>query len=385
MEQASITQIATQASQVEQLQAIAREPAARLQSMQVRAPDRRRAPGPHARSWASGCPGTTLAKVAQPGGSRPSCASPRRRRKDVALGQPAEDRHAQRHRRRPRACASIPPCRTARCSVDVALDGELPPGARPDLSVDGTIEIERLPDVLYVGRPAYGQSESTVGLFKLDAERQGRDPRAGGARAELGERDRDRAGPQRRRPSDPLRHERVQHNVDARSASSDNHTFEQTVHAPDARPRRQHRLKRHGDALISLHGIKKVFLTDEVETHALAGVHFDDPPRRIRLDLAARRAAASRRCSRSSACSTRRARASTLLNGEPVARPRRRERARIRNRQIGFVFQAFNLIGDLTVFENVELPLTYRTAMPASERKRRACRRRSSASAWRIA
>lgn len=51
--------------------------------------------------------------------------------------------------------------------VDVALDGELPPGARPDLSVDGTIEIERLPDVLFVGRPAFGNPESSVGMFKV--------------------------------------------------------------------------------------------------------------------------------------------------------------------------------------------------------------------------
>jgi hypothetical protein len=52
-------------------------------------------------------------------------------------------------------------------TVDVSLEGELPRGARPDLSVDGTIEIERLDDVLYVGRPAYGQAESSVGLFKI--------------------------------------------------------------------------------------------------------------------------------------------------------------------------------------------------------------------------
>jgi HlyD family secretion protein len=53
-------------------------------------------------------------------------------------------------------------------TVDVALDGALPQGARPDLSVDGTIELERLADVIYVGRPAFGQTQSTVGLFKLD-------------------------------------------------------------------------------------------------------------------------------------------------------------------------------------------------------------------------
>jgi HlyD family secretion protein len=53
-------------------------------------------------------------------------------------------------------------------TVDVQLEGELPRGARPDLSVDGTVELERLDNVLYVGRPAFGQEQSTVGLFKLD-------------------------------------------------------------------------------------------------------------------------------------------------------------------------------------------------------------------------
>ncbi len=56
---------------------------------------------------------------------------------------------------------------TGTVTVEVALDGPLPPGTRSDLSVDGTIEIERLKDVLYVGRPAYGQADNTVGLFKL--------------------------------------------------------------------------------------------------------------------------------------------------------------------------------------------------------------------------
>jgi HlyD family secretion protein len=58
-------------------------------------------------------------------------------------------------------------------TVDVSLDGELPRGAVPDLSVDGTIELERLNDVLYVGRPAFGQDESTIGLFKQDADGTG--------------------------------------------------------------------------------------------------------------------------------------------------------------------------------------------------------------------
>src|ERR1051325_1370654 len=122
-------------------------------------------------------------------------------------------------------------------------------------------------------------------------------------------------------------------------------------------------------SLIHLNGIKKVFLTDEVETHALQEVH---------LDILTGEYVA---ISGPSGCGK-----TTLLSllglldtpsdgeytlaGEPVAKLSAAERARIRNRQIGFIFQAFNLIGDLTVYENVELPLTYR-GLSASERKRR--------------
>jgi putative ABC transport system ATP-binding protein len=121
--------------------------------------------------------------------------------------------------------------------------------------------------------------------------------------------------------------------------------------------------------LIHLEGIKKIFYTDEVETHALQDVH---------LEIQSGEYVA---ISGPSGCGK-----TTLLSllglldtpsdgeytlaGEPVARLSAAERARIRNRQIGFIFQAFNLIGDLTVYENVELPLTYR-GLSASERKRR--------------
>ena len=66
-----------------------------------------------------------------------------------------------------RAAASSPHLEVLPLTVDVAIDGELPKGARPDLSVDGTIELERLEDVVYVGRPAFGQENNTVGIFKL--------------------------------------------------------------------------------------------------------------------------------------------------------------------------------------------------------------------------
>ena len=83
-----------------------------------------------------------------------------------------------------------------------------------------------------------------------------------------------------------------------------------------------------------------------------------------------RPAAASRRCCRSWACSTRRLTAPTCSTAAPVANLTAAERARTRNREIGFIFQSFNLIGDLTVYENVELPLTYRGMKPAERRKR---------------
>lgn len=121
--------------------------------------------------------------------------------------------------------------------------------------------------------------------------------------------------------------------------------------------------------LIHMKGIRKVFYTDEVETHALADVHFDIQ----RGEYVA--------ISGPSGCGK-----TTLLSilglldaptdgeyfidGQPVANLAPMDRARVRNQQIGFIFQAFNLIGDLTVFENVELPLTYRD-MPANERRDR--------------
>ena len=123
------------------------------------------------------------------------------------------------------------------------------------------------------------------------------------------------------------------------------------------------------DALISLSGITKVFQTEEVETHALADVNFE-----IRKGEYIAISGPSG-CGKTtllsilglldSASSGR-----YMLDGESVASLAPAERARVRNRQIGFIFQAFNLIGDLTVFENVELPLTYRN-MDAAERKRR--------------
>jgi putative ABC transport system ATP-binding protein len=123
------------------------------------------------------------------------------------------------------------------------------------------------------------------------------------------------------------------------------------------------------DTVIKLDGLTKVFLTDEVETHALSGVHLEIN----RGDYFS--IAGPSGCGKSTLLSIlglldSPTEGSYTLNGRPVQELTHSERARVRNREIGFIFQAFNLIGDLTVYENVELPLTYR-GMPASERRKR--------------
>jgi putative ABC transport system ATP-binding protein len=124
----------------------------------------------------------------------------------------------------------------------------------------------------------------------------------------------------------------------------------------------------NGQPLLRLENVSKVFVTDEVETHALQSIHFDVKKGEY-LSISARRAVGSRRCSPFWLLDTP-TDGTYYLNGKPVTGLKLSERARIRNREIGFIFQAFNLIGDLTVYENVELPLTYR-GMPSAERKRR--------------
>src|ERR1700732_2048688 len=123
------------------------------------------------------------------------------------------------------------------------------------------------------------------------------------------------------------------------------------------------------EVLIHLDGVKKVFVTDDVETHALAGIHLDIKKGEY-LSIAGPSG-----CGKSTLLAIlglldSPSDGTYILNGKPVQGLKLSERARIRNREIGFIFQAFNLIGDLTVYENVELPLTYR-GMPGAERKKR--------------
>jgi putative ABC transport system ATP-binding protein len=124
-----------------------------------------------------------------------------------------------------------------------------------------------------------------------------------------------------------------------------------------------------GSPLIQLEGIKKVFYTEEVETHALSEIHLEIR----RGDYVA--IAGPSGCGKTTLLSIlglldTASGGTYMLDGKSVAQLGPSERARIRNREIGFIFQAFNLIGDLTVYENVELPLTYR-GLPSAERQKR--------------
>jgi putative ABC transport system ATP-binding protein len=123
-------------------------------------------------------------------------------------------------------------------------------------------------------------------------------------------------------------------------------------------------------ALIKLDRVSKTFYTDEVETHALSEIHLE-----IKAGEYLAIAGPSG-CGKSTLLAIlglldSASSGAYLLKGESVETLSLRERARVRNREIGFIFQAFNLIGDLTVYQNVELPLTYRN-MPGGERKKRA-------------
>ena len=114
-------------------------------------------------------PGSMLAKVVQPNKLKAQLKIAETQAKDIAIGQPASV--DTRNGIVPGKVSRVDPSsQNGTVTVDVALEGELPQGARPDLSVDGTIELDRLKDALYVGRPAFGQEKSLVGLFLVNED-----------------------------------------------------------------------------------------------------------------------------------------------------------------------------------------------------------------------
>jgi HlyD family secretion protein len=166
------SQLAEQQARVDQMRALAGLKQRQLEALKVRAGiegvlvDLPLQVGQHV------LPGTMLAKVIQPNHLMATLKIAETQARDVQIGQPAlVDTH---NGTVAGAVVRVDPgVQNGTVSVDVKLAGELPKGARPDLSVDGTIDLERLEDVLYVGRPAFGQENSTIGLFKLDSDGKG--------------------------------------------------------------------------------------------------------------------------------------------------------------------------------------------------------------------
>jgi HlyD family secretion protein len=171
-EQAIVSQMAVQQAKVDEMRALYQLKQKQLDRLKVRAGidgvlvDLPLQVGQHV------TPGTVLAKVVQPNRLMASLKIPETQARDVQIGQPASvDTHNGVVE------GSVmrvdPAVQNGTVTVDVKLTGELPKGARPDLSVDGTIDLERLDSVVYVGRPAFGQENSTISLFKLDPDGRG--------------------------------------------------------------------------------------------------------------------------------------------------------------------------------------------------------------------
>ncbi len=166
------SQIAEQQAKVDQIRALAELKQEQLDALKVRAGiegvlvDLPLQVGQHV------LPGTMLAKVVQPNHLMAELKIAETQARDVEIGQPALiDTHNGTVNGN--VMRVDPAVQNGTVTVDVKLTGELPEGARPDLSVDGTIDLERLNDVLYVGRPAFGQENSTILLFKLDSDGKG--------------------------------------------------------------------------------------------------------------------------------------------------------------------------------------------------------------------
>jgi multidrug efflux pump subunit AcrA (membrane-fusion protein) len=164
--QAADSQLALQQAQVDRLRDVNQFQRGRVRSMVVTAG----ANGTlqelplEVGQWAQS--GATLARIVEPGRLKAVLRIPETQAKDVTIGQPAAI-DTRNGIARGKVMRIDPAVQNGTVTVDASLEGELPRGARPDLSVDGTIQVERLDNVLHLGRPAFGQTGGTVGLFKL--------------------------------------------------------------------------------------------------------------------------------------------------------------------------------------------------------------------------
>lgn len=159
-------QLAAQRTRVDQLRALAELRKRQLDALRVRAGMEGVLQSVPVEVGQRVAPGTNLARVVNPARLKAEIRVAETQAKDLQIGQVASV-DTRNGIVAGRVVRIDPAAQQGTVAVDIAFDGPLPQGARPDLSVDGTIEIERLPDVMFVGRPVHGQPNSTVGLFKI--------------------------------------------------------------------------------------------------------------------------------------------------------------------------------------------------------------------------
>jgi len=162
-------QLAVKKAEVDRLRAQAKLRHDELDALSVRAPMNGVLSALPVEVGAQVQPGSNIARVADPTKLKAEVRVAETQAKDILIGQPAEI-DTRNGVVAGRVGRIDPAVQNGTVLVDVFITGELPKGARPDLSIDGTIELERLTEVVYVGRPAFGQEKSQVGIFKLDAE-----------------------------------------------------------------------------------------------------------------------------------------------------------------------------------------------------------------------
>ncbi len=160
-------QLAVQEAEVERLRSLAKLRAEELDALKVRSSMTGVLSALPVEVGAQVQPGTNIARVADPAKLKAEVRIAETQAKDIAIGQLAQI-DTRNGVVEGKVARIDPAVQNGTVLVDVRIEGQLPRGARPDLSVDGTIELERLNDVVYVGRPAFGQERSTVGIFKLD-------------------------------------------------------------------------------------------------------------------------------------------------------------------------------------------------------------------------
>lgn len=162
-------QLASQQARISQLQALLKLKQSQVQTLGVLAGTNGVLQQMQVEVGQQVSPGTNLARVVEPQHLKAELKIAETQAKDIKLGQQAEI--DTRNGVIPGHVSRIDPAaQQGTVTVDVALDGQLPQGARPDLTVDGTVELERLENVIYVGRPAFGQSQSAVSMFKLEPD-----------------------------------------------------------------------------------------------------------------------------------------------------------------------------------------------------------------------